>query len=262
MDRQVPGSGQSESAYQPASSPADAMERQQAPSSVPSSAGEPQQQEPQAPAVDYQAMLRQEQQARQAAESERQRLQQTLGEVERGFQQIQQQNQQQAETQAFQQRKAQILQAAGSMRQDEADRYISSQMDSLYNEFQSRTQNLQQTLEQRQMQVLRQVATPLYIDELVRKNNLPAEAREQLMQFGDPDIAQRQVPFIKQQYEERKKLEERLEQLARTQQANDQVQQGVNRLGGYNAASGSGMDIPEGLTGDERALYIYKQLRS
>jgi hypothetical protein len=259
MVRQVPGSEQLNAAYQPASSPADAMDRTQAPQSNPSAAGEPneQQREP----VDYEAMIRQERQAREAAEAERGRLQQTLGQVEQGFQRIQQQNQQQADRQAFEQRRQSILQRADTMRADEANRFIASEMDSLYDEFQNKTSQLQQSMEQRQMQVLRQVATPLYIDDLIKRNNLPPEAREDLMRFGDPDVAANAVPFIKRQYDERKQLEERLEQLARSQQATQTAQSGVGRLGGYNGAPGAATDIPEGLSADERALWVYRNLR-
>lgn len=259
MDREVPGSGQISQAYEPASSPAVAGQVQAPPQTPPTAAGEPGSSSGQTP--DYESIIRQREAEAQAAQQRAQQLEQTLSKVQQWAQQTEQQQQEQQRRTAFQDRKKQILQRAGSMRADEADRFIESEMDNLYNEFQQQTQTLAQQFQQQQQQTIRQLATPLYIQDLAKKHGLPESAAQELTQIsgGDPDAALRMVGWVKQRHDERQQLEERLSQLSRTQTANNVHNSGVTQLGGYNAPTG--FDVPDGLDADERAGWILHQLR-
>lgn len=258
MDRQVQGSNQTDEQFQGASFP-EGTGQQTPPQTLPS-ANEPQpeQAQGQEPEVDYKSLAEQREREAQAARQRAQQLEQTIGQVQQWAQQAEAQQRQQSQRQMFNQRKQEIIDRAGNMRVEDANRYIASELDNLYSEFDQRLNQTQQQLEQRRMQEIRQIATPLYIDDLVKKNGLPEAAKQELLAYGDPDVARKQVPYLKERYERERKLEEQLRQLSRTQEAQRVQRSGVTQVGGYDQSPQ--MQIPEGLDADEKAAYILHQL--
>ena len=258
MDRQAEGSEQAIEQFQNASFP-EGTGQQTPPQTLPS-ANEPQleQQQGQEEQVDYKSLAEQREREAQEARQRAQQLEQTMGQVQQWAQQAEAQQRQQSQRQMFNQRKQEIIDRASNMRVEDANRYIASELDNLYSEFDQRLNQTQQQLEQRRMQEIRQIATPLYIDDLVKKNGLSEKAKEELMAFGDPDTARKQVPFIKAREEKERKLEEQLRQLSRTQEAQRVQRTGIAQVGGYDQSPQ--MQIPEGLDADEKAAYILHTL--
>ena len=113
--------------------------------------------------------------------------------------------------------------------------------------------------EQREQQIKRQLAAPMYIDYLVQQHGLPAEAKQELMAIGDPDIAARYAPQLKARYDQFGQLQQQIHQLSRTQQAERLQQSGVGMVGGTTPPGGN-VQLPD--DPDDRALAILHQLNA
>jgi len=144
------------------------------------------------------------------------------------------------------------------MRTEDAERYLEAEMqkiDAEYNRsLQQERQQWQQILQQQQ----RVLGAPLYIEKLVKDNGLPSEAKERLMAYGDPDLAERVgVPMLKDYYAQKQQWEEQLKQAARSQEAQNRANSGLSRLGGNNPPTTPSFEVPDGLSPEQRALWIY-----
>ncbi len=233
----------------------------QAPPVSPPAAPEPGQQtegQEQQPEVDFRA---QAEKYRKEAEANAQRAAQHEQKIQQFQQGLEQVMAQQAERQRQQQRQARIDEAlarADTMRSEDAKRYLKAEMQSIEAEYHQSLQQERQQWQMREQQIARTLGAPLYIEKLVKDHGLPAEAKERLMAYGDPELAERVgVPMLRDYYEQKKQWEEQLKQAARSQEAQNRAQSGLSRLGGNNPPSTPSFEVPDNLSPEQRALWIY-----
>lgn len=232
---------------QNASTPAVAPEQQlvhngvnQADASVPGAAGEPGQEQP----IDYAARARE-------LEEQNQKLTGVLQNVQSWAEQRQAAEAQQARQQQIQSREQAILDRADQMPSDQARNYIAEEMRKL------RDEDVQQAYTQVEY-VKRAMGRPIYIDNLVKQHGLTEQDRETLLGLENPDDAARMAPYLKAQHQSYTTLQQQIDQLSRTQQANQVQGTGIGLVGGTNGPQGT-VDMPTDPT--ERAMLIYSQLK-
>lgn len=199
----------------------------------------------QEPQVDY---------AARAQELERQnaQLQTTLGNVRTWAEQRMAQEEQQRAQQEYQSREQAILDRADTMPSDDARRYIAEEMRKLRDET---ANHWQAQLEQTK----RTLAKPMYVDNIVRQFGLTEEERQTLLSLENPDDAMRMAPYLKAQRDQYGTLQKQIDQLSRSQQAQQIQGTGIGTVGGQNAPMGN-VELPS--DPDERAAMIYAQLKS
>lgn len=241
----------------PASSPDPATQEattpiQEATQPVPGSAGEPgqeqqmQQQPGETPDEAAQRIAEAEQRAQQA-EQEAMRWRGEMQQFQQGLQMWSQQ-------QEMQQRRKGIYERARTISDDdERERYIMAEEGRVQ-------QEVAQMYQQQIQQVKHALGTPLFIDDLIRRHNLPQEAKARLMAFGDPNVAAQQAEFIKADYERIARLEQQLNQQSRSQQATALRDAGLGTGGG----TGQVASPPLQETGDPDtdAIAIYEAIRA
>ncbi len=237
----TPGSQPVQGAYQPVGNgQADAQE------------GQP----PSPPPIDYQARYEQ-------AEQERLRVQAEANQYRQTFQQVQQYAEQQQRTQQEQQAINQALAVAENMSSAEANTYLRNQIQSIVGQTRMTEQQQRQAMQQQHDQQLRSVAAPQYVDHLIERNNLPSEAREELLALRDPDLMHQFAPVIKQRYDqwarEKATYAQQQTQLGRSQEVNAIRQNGLGSVGGQTIG-GNGGDPYAGMDADQKAIAIYNQL--
>lgn len=215
---------------------------------TPGAAVEPNQEQP----IDYEERARQLEAEKQQIEQQAAQMASTLQNVRMWAEQQQAMQQQQQREQQFQQREQSILDRADTMPSEDARRYIAEEMRKLRDE-DARVygQQLEQTK--------RALARPLYIDNLVKQNGLSEEDRQTLLALENPDDAARMAPYLKAQKQQYSTLQQQIDQLSRTQQANQIQGTGVGLVGGVNGPSGN-VQMPT--DPDERAALILMQLRA
>jgi flagellar biosynthesis GTPase FlhF len=211
--------------------------------------------------VDYRARAEELERRAAAAEDQARRLQGTLGEVQTWAQRAEAEQRLKAQEAEANRRRREIMEQAGRMPVRESNQFIEKEIAKLESDYQRQLQEREQMAQQEKMQLARQLATPLYIDELVRQHGLPPEAKERLMSFGDPDVAAKQLPWIKQEYDHIQNLQNQLNQLSRTQRSGYLQEQGLGMVGGTSAVQ-SGYDIPDNVDPDTRAMLILNELRA
>lgn len=208
--------------------------------------------------VDFRALS---EQYRQQAEDAQQRAAQNEAQVTRiraGLEQYLTQQQQQQRQAQYQQRLREMTTRANTMQQEDAERYIQNETQNIINEFQNALAMERQQAAVREQQIARTLGAPLYIEKLVKDNKLPAEAREKLLAYGDPDLAERVgVPMLKDYYQQKAEWEERLTQASRSNQAQQRANSGLNRLGGNNPPATPAFEVPDGLSKEQQAIWIY-----
>ncbi|HWV22983.1 MAG TPA: hypothetical protein VNZ58_02245 [Thermomicrobiales bacterium] len=213
---------------------------QEAVSQVPGSAGEPDQSQDQ---VDPRVA---ELEARaQRAEQEAQQFRSTFNQIRTGFEQMQ------AEA-AWKQREESIYSRAKAMEPDEALMFIRQEEASL-------RRDLEAQAEHRRQMVERQLGAPLFIDHLVKQHGLPDEARQELMNYGDPNVAAAQAPIVKARYQQIQNLQSQLNQLSRSNQAGALQRAGLGASGGTTPVQTKPMES----TGDPDldAMMIYRAIQ-
>lgn len=251
-----------------ASSPTDAeRSRELAPTQgpPPSAAGEPdarnqpvQGQQQESP-EELQARLQAAEEARQRAEQEAAEARQNMQQITSGLQQFREQQQAAAEQEAIRREKAEIYQRARNMSPAEGFEYIQRETDRLDTRWEQRIQAIQQQAEQRMQQERQILGTPLYVDDLIKRHNLPPEYRDRLMRAGDPNVMARIAPDLAAEHQKYQSLQDQLNQMSRSQRADAFAQSGVGMVanGGAAGAPGNYSDDP-----DIRAMQILDQLQS
>lgn len=197
--------------------------------------------------------------------SEVARMRQQLQTYEGTFNKIQSWAQQQEAQQLQQQiqhrydeRVAQARATAENMSPREAIDYLANQMKSINGEWMQNIRAFEQQAQQRLEQERRVLGTPLWVKELVRQADLPPDAEEDLLALGDPALIERNLPRIKKRYDDNRALQQRLDQMSRSMQANQMVQQGAGLVGGTTAPTTP--EIPADADPDTKAMLIYQQL--
>lgn len=231
----------------------------QAPPVSPSAAPEPgQNSTPPEENIDYRSLSEQYQREAQEAQQRAAQNESQVTRIKSGLEQYLTQQQEQQRQAQYQQRVRDMTSRANTMQQDDAERYIHSETQNIIGEFQNAIVQERQQAAMREQQIARTLGAPLYIEKLVKDNGLPAEARDDLMAYGDPDLAERVgVPQLKRYYQQKKDWEERLTQASRSQQAQQRAQSGLNHLGGNNPPATPAFEVPEGLSAEQRATWIY-----
>lgn len=231
-----------------ASVPAPAPEQQQVHNdvnqhqsvSVPDAASEP---EPE-PQIDYAARARE-------LEEQNAKLMGVVQNVQSWAEKQAAAQQQAARQQQIQSREQAILDRADTMPSEDARKYIAEEYRKLRDED---AQQWQGQLEQTK----RTLARPLYIDNLVKQHGLTDRERETLLGLENPDDAARMAPYLKAQRDQYSTLQQQIDQLSRTQQANQIQGTGVGLVGGVNGPTGN-VELPSDPT--EKAMLIYQQLK-
>lgn len=219
--------------------------------------------EPEAPTpeVDYRAEAERYRQEAEEARARAAQHESRMTQVRQGLEQMMAQQAEQQRRSQYEQRVRDMTARANTMRAEDAERYIQSETQAIIGEFQTAIQQERQQAAQREQQLARALGAPLYIEKLVKDHNLPAEARQRLEAFGDPDLAERVgVPLVKDYYQQKQEWEERLRQASRTQEAQARANSGLNRLGGANPSAVSAVQVPEGLSPEQRAFWIYDNI--
>ncbi len=212
--------------------------------------GQPQDEQQQAQAQ-HEARMRQ-------LESENQQLRGTFNQVEQWARQQAQTAQQQQFQGQIQQRLAGIRQTAENMSPREAVEYQNQESARMMQDLMGYMGHQEQQMQQQMQQRERQLATPLYARKLVEDAGLPADVEQRLLEIGDPDMMTRLLPGIQREHQERQRMQEQLDQIARTTQANQMVRQGAGIAGGTIAPPS--IPIPDDADSDTKAKMIYADI--
>lgn len=203
---------------------------------------------------DYGALER-ERQARVQAEQQVAQFRGALGQV------AQQAQQSQAE-QAAQQQIQMALAQAENMPSEQANQFLRNQMLNIRNQERIAAQQALQQREAQFDQERRVLAAQPYAEYLATENGLSAEAKQELLELGDPDLMYRQVGSIKRRHDA---WEQRFQQvtngnvqLARTQEVNAIRQAGLANVGG--AAGTGSYQIEVSDDPDVAAVQIYNHI--
>lgn len=214
--------------------------------------------QPSPPQIDYQARYEQ-------AEQERLRVQAEANQYRQTFQQVQQFAEQQQRTQQEQHQINQVLAVAENMSSAEANTYLRNQMQGIVGQTRMTEQQQRQQMQQQFDQQMRGALAPQYVDHLIERNGLPAEAKAELLALQDPDLMHQFAPVIKQRYDqwarEKATYAQQQTQLGRSQEVNAIRQNGLAAVGGQTIG-GNGADPYAGMDNDDKAMAIYNQLRA
>lgn len=205
-----------------------------------------------------QRALREAREEAARARQQAQQLQGTLGQVEQWAQAQQAQQRRAQAQQEFDQQHDAIWAAAQNMGTEDAFRYAREQTRRLTQELQRRNDEIAAGAEQRVQQVARQFATPLWAQEVARREGLPPEAVPRLLAFRDPEVMQEQARYLAEDFKRQQTLQQQIDQLARSQQARGYQAQGVGLAGGQ-AAQVPPMELDS--NPDIRAMQIYATLK-
>lgn len=208
---------------------------------------------------DEQQRARDEHEARmRQLEQENQQLRGTFNQVEQWAQQQAQTARQQQFQGQVQQRLAGIRQTAENMSAREAVEYQNQESARMMQDLMGHMSQQEQQMQQRLEQERRMLATPLYARKLVEDAGLPADVEQRLLEIGDPDMMTRLLPGIQREHQERQRMQEQLDQIARTTQANQMVRQGAGIAGGTIAPPS--IPIPDDADPDTKAKMIYADI--
>ena len=218
--------------------------------------GQPDQQQGESNA-DFEARLRDAEEARQRAEQRAAEADRNMQEITQGLMQFRDQQQQQQAQDQYRQERQRIFDEAQNMSTAEGFRHIQRETERLDTRWQQQIQSIQQQAQQRIEQERRAIGTPLYADELIRRHGLPQEYRERLLRLGDPDLMARTVPDLVEDHKKYQSLQDQLNQLSRSRQANAFAESGVGMVssGGSTGSPGQLSNDP-----DERAMQILAAL--
>lgn len=214
---------------------------------------------PQESEVNYQERARQLEADLDAQRTEAERLRGTMQQVQHWAEQTSAQQQEQQFQAGLHQHEQEIYRRAENMAPAEAYSYIQQENAKIRQALMDRTNQVQQYAQQQIQQVQRTAATPLYIDHIAKTNGLSEEAKQELIAYGDPDIAARQAPIVKQRYDQIANLQDQLNQLSRSRQAGQLQASGVGMVGGTGV-----QNVPTDLSADPdiKAMQIYAQLKN
>lgn len=183
----------------------------------------------------------------------------TFNQIQNWAQQQQAEQQRQQIQGRYTQRIQQMKSTAENMGSQEAIDYMAREQENITQEFFQHMQQAEQAMEQRIQQERRVLGTPLWVKELVRQSGLPEDAEQELLALGDPSLIERQVPHVKKRYDANRQLQEQLDQLSRSMQAGQLVDQGAGIAGGTVAPPS--IAIPEDADPDTKAKMIYQNIK-
>lgn len=244
-----------------ASDPARAEE--QAPSTgVTTAAPEPDVvEQEQAPEVDYKAEAKRAREEADAARAAAAENEARMAQVRQGIEQMMRQQEDTRRKQEFQQRAKNLVNTANSMRAEEAATFLETNMLNLQAEWEQKAQQDWQQREQQYQQVFRQVASEPYKHKLAEDYGLNKENRQRLLdQNIAPELAEQIAPMLKQQQDDRKEWERRLEQASRTAKAGERANSDMVNTTGGGAMTTAGIEVPSHLHGEEKLMWIYDNI--
>ena len=193
-------------------------------------------------------------------EQQNQQYQRTLQQIGSWASQQEAARQRQQIQDRYHQRIAQAKSTALNMSPQEAIDYMARQQEDITREFFGLMSQAEQAMEQRVQQERQILGTPLWVKALVQQANLPELAEQELLALGDPRLIERQLPIVRQRYEQNRQLQERLDQMARQMQANQLVQNGAGIAGGTIAPQSAA--IPADADPDTKAMLIYRDIKA
>lgn len=194
----------------------------------------------------------------------RERLQGQTREYQNVISQVQQYAANQQENQALQNQVNMILATADNMPSSEGTQYLRNQITNLVGQTRLSSQQQLQQREQQHQQEIRTVAAGPYADHLITSMGIPPEAKQELLNLGDPDLMFRQAPVIKERYDKMTQMQAAWEayqqQQGRSQEVNRLRENGLANVGGQSAGAAYEIDIDDG-DPDVAAMQILNGLR-
>lgn len=186
---------------------------------------------------------------------------QTASQLQSGLQEAIRYGQQRQQEDTFKRRRADLISQAEGMAPQERQTWLDTQLATLDAERDQYWQGQVQQERQQAQQLARRIGTPLFVDQMMRQHGLPEEARQTLMAYAarDPDFVPVAAQDLKRQYDAQQRYEQQLQQLSRSNQAQQMVDQGAGVVGGQSPAA-----MPYQSTGDadQDALAIYRQIKA
>lgn len=192
-----------------------------------------------------------EKQLREEAERNRKRVAELEGEMSQAtqwLQNIRQQQQQAAEEQRYEQWWNDALEQSHGMSREDAHRYLTAERRKIDNE---KAQSYQRQI-QMERERQKQIARPLFINKLVEEHGLGEQEKSELESLENPNDAARLAPVLANRSKQLRELEEKINQLSRTQVASQMQSAGLGAVGG-TTPPGSTPPMPE--DPDEQAIW-------
>lgn len=206
--------------------------------------------------VDFRAQYEQERQANLRNQQEMGRYREIVGQIQRAAEEQQQNN-------AIQQQIDMMLATADNMSPSEGAAYLRNQIKTTLSQVRNMSQQELHQERLRHEAEKRMIAAPQYADHLIQSLGIPPEAKQELLNLGDPDLMYRQAPVIKERYDQfnqqRKAWEQSQQQLARSQEVTTLRQNGLAAIGGQGAGGAYQLEVSD--DPDERAMQILNHLR-
>jgi hypothetical protein len=199
---------------------------------------------------------------RSVPDPERLREQAELNQYRQLMGQLATRAQQEQENSELDNRLTMITARAETMPVQEANTFLKEQMRQIAAQKEaSAAQRLQQR-EQEFAQRERMLVAPQYADYLIETLGLPAEAKQEFLALGDPDLMQRYSGVIKQRYDSWNQRISQYEnnqvQMARSQEVQAQSAAGLGSFGGQTAGGSMQIEVPD--DPDERAMAVLAAL--
>lgn len=184
---------------------------------------------------------------------------QTASQLQNGLQEAIRYGEQVKQEDAYKRRRADMIAQADNMAPQERQAWLDSQLSALDRERDQYWQSQIQQERQQAQQLARRIGAPLFVDQHMRQYGLPEEARATLLAYAsrDPDFVPVAAQDLARQYQQQRQYEQQLQQLSRSNQAQQLVDQGAGAVGGQSPAS-----MPSSSTGDSDldAMNIYREL--
>lgn len=191
-------------------------------------------------------------------ERENQQFRGTFSQFQHALAQQATQAQRQQAQQQFEQRITDAQATANTMSPADGLEYMARQQKAIVSDLFGVVDRAGQQFEQEKRQLEYTLGTPLYVKHLIQEAGLPAETEKRLMALGNPDLIRAQIPYFKQEHERNQELTNRLDQLSRSMQAGQMVQNGAGAVGGSIAPPS--IQIPEDADPDTKAMAIYADI--
>jgi len=161
----------------------------------------------------------------------------------------------------FNTRRERIYATAREMDPQSGMEFISREMATLNNDALRLAEQVEQQAQQRSQAEREAIATPLYARHLVQAAGLPEEYEQRLLAFGNPNAMYAQMPHIVADYQRTKALQDQIDQIGRTAQANGLVRQGAGMVGGAIAPQTIPVEYDDS-DPDAKARAIYNAMKA
>lgn len=192
---------------------------------------------------------------------QRLREQQELAQYRQAIGLLQQQAHEQQGEQRFSDRVTMALARAENMPTSEANSYLRNEFAAIRNEEKIAYQQQMQALQGQTYEQLKMAYAPQYAEHLAKENGLSAEAKNELISLGDPDLMYRALPGIKQRYDawnaQLHQYTQNQVQQARSQEVLAATQAGLGAFGGQTGGTFQ-IELDDNMDPDERAMAIYR----